>query len=319
MKRECIELENRMIKECAGDILARPDTYKNAIVFKSKIPGDKFQVNGGTIINISYSKEGTYLIYAEDDLMDSKGNPCRIIYPALHGTNMKPGDRILLVYSDSGSYFPMRLTERTRDFIPEYAPEYFGRVDWSKAVCIPHPAAIDLDLRSSMMYEYEKIKFVEKGNSLKSIRIKNWIGIVLLSFLILFLFALLFIGLVAGDIIVEFSTAIIFAFALVLVWMFLTYKLIKKIIAGRTRGLKKIQYKKKVMFHSMNSAFDENNIHTKYVSVYEYINGVVELVSYPVNSNVFLPKKILYGKIIYKYSQDEKSCAKDINFFGLME
>lgn len=267
MKRECTEFENRILKECAGDILALPETYaavyrSNLRFCKKTLPGNKFRINGGTIINMDYSKEGTYLIYAEDDLMDSKGN---------------------------------------------------------HAVCIPHPAAIDLDQRSSMMYEYEKEKFMEKFKSFKTIRLKNWIAIVLLSFLILFLFALLFIGLVTEDVNTEFSTAVIFAAVQMLVWMFLIYKFAKFVLSGRTRGLDKVRYKKKVMFHSVNGAFDENNIYTKYISVCEYINGIVELVSYPVNSNVILPKKMPYGKMIYKYSRDEKSCAKDLNFFGVME
>lgn len=378
MKRECTEIENAIIKECAGDILSPPETY--AAVFRSnlfptilgafaglglgtlvalkisvtieiwirfillicvavtvelfvliwqiynkkkickkRIPGNKFWVNGGTIISVNYSEEGAQLIYTEDDLTDTMRNPCCIMYPAFYGTDIKFGERILLVYSDSGAYIPLRVTERTRDLISQDIPEYFGRVNWKEAVCLPHPAAVDLDQKSSMMYEYEKIKFVEKCNSLKSIRIKNWIGIVLLSFLILFLFGILFIALVAGDIITEFYMAVIFAAMQIFVWIFLTYRLVKAILSGSIRRLKKIQYKKKVMFHSISDTFDENNIYTKYVSVYEYINGVVELVPYAVNSNLFLPKNLPYGKIIYKYSQDAISCAKDINFFGLME
>lgn len=284
---------------------------------KKKLPGDKFWVNGGTIIRIEYSKEGTYLIYAEDDLRDDMGNPCRIRYPAPNSVDVRPGERILLVYSDSDAYIPLKMTERTRYFIPERGPEYIGKVDWNEAVELPHPWAVGLDRRSSMMYEYEKMEFEKKCSSFKSIRIRNWIGIVLLSFLILFLFGILFIVLVAGDIITEFYMAIIFVTLAVLIWLFLTCKFAKAALTGRISGLKKIQYKKKVMFGWSGDIFSEYNNYTKYIAVYEYVNRTVILVEYPVNGNVFLPKNIPYGKIIYKYSKDAKSCAGDLNFFGL--
>lgn len=287
-------------------------------IYKKRLPGDKFWVNGGTIIRIIYSKAGAYFIFAEDDLMDIKGNPCCIEYPASCCENVRYGERIILVYSDSGAYIPLRVTERTRDLIPEYAPEYFYKVNWKEAEVIPHPAAIDMDYRSSRMYEYERAEVVKKCKKLKNIRIKNSIGIVLVSVLILFPFALLFIGLVAEEVIKEFSTAVIFFSFLVLGWLFLTFLFAKAILARCNRETEKIQYKKKVMFHSVNSAYDEGNMYTKYISVYEYINGVVQLVSYPIKSNIFWTKKIPYGKIIYKYSQDKNSCTKDLNFFGLM-
>lgn len=288
-------------------------------IYKKRIPGDKFWVNGGTIIRTIYSKAEVCYIFAEDDIMDSKGNLCCIEYPASCCENVRYGERILLVYSDSGEYIPLRVTERTRDLIPEYAPEYFYKVNWKEAVTLPHPAAVDMDYRSSRMYEYERAEVVKKCKRLKNIPIGNRIGIVLLSFLILLLLALLFIGLVAGDVITEFATAVIFFSFLVLVWLFLTFLFAKAILARCRRKIEKIQYKKKVMFHSVNYAYDKDNMFTKYISVYEYINGVVKVVSYPINSNIFWKKKIPYGKIIYKYSQETNSCSKDLNYFGLMK
>lgn len=375
MRRICTEMENRIIKESAGDILSCPETYTAVyksnfismdfwsvaglglgiaaalklsvsaetwirfitVIFisvvielfvlicqafhrkkmrKKRLPGDKFQVNGGTIINLNYSKVGVHIIFAEDELTDNRGNPCCIMMPASYCMTPEYGERILLVYSDSGAYIPLRVTERTRDFIPEQAPEYFSKVNWSEAVRVPHPAAIDLDQKSAEMYEYEKAEFVKKYNSLKNIGVKNWLGIVLLSLLTLFLSGILFICLVSEDIITEFSTAVIFVILIGIVWMYLTYRFAKAIFTGRTRGLKKIKYKKKVMFYSINHALNDNNIRTKYLSVYEYINGRIKLVSYPVNGNAFLPKTISYGRIIYKYSEDAESCAKDLNFFA---
>lgn len=281
---------------------------------KKHIPGDRFWVNGGTIINYVNSKEGAYLIFAEDELRDSMGNPCCIAYPAPYGMNVRYGERIILVYSDTGAYIPLRVTGRTQYFIYDRVPEYFYKVNWNEATCLPHPAVMDTDKESFVMNENEAANVVKKCNSIKSIRIRNWIGIVLSSFLILFLSALSFIFLVAGDVITEFSTAVIFVIAVVLIWLFLTYIIARTILAGKVRRLTKIRYKKKVLFHSVNDVY-ENNMYMKYVSVYEYVNGVLELVSYPSTGNVFLPKNIPYGKIIYKYSKDAKSCARDLNFF----
>lgn len=287
-------------------------------IYQKRLPGDKFWVNGGTIIRIVYSKAGVYFIFAEDNLMDIKGNPCCIEYPVSGYENIRYGERILLVYSDSGAYIPLRVTERTRDLIPEHAPEYFDKVDWKEAEVFPHPAVINMDYISSRMYEYERAEVVKKCKRFKNIPIRNRIGIVLLSVLILFLFAFLYIGLVAEGVITEFSTSVILFSFMVLGWLFLTFGFAKAILARCKRETEKIQYKKKVMFHSVNGAYDKGNIYTKYISVYEYINGVVQLVSYPIKSNIFWTKKIPYGKIIYKYSQDKNSCTKDLNFFGLM-
>lgn len=377
MKRKCTEAEDRIIKECAGDCITRPETYTAA--FKSRLfpaalgiiagaalgvlavlglsvwdgsiirfillmsislfeelfvlmwqlyirkrlrrkrlPGDKFWVNGGTVIRTEHSKnEETYLIYAEDDIRDDMGNPCCIMYPAPNSADVRPGERILLVYSDSGAYIPLKITERTRNFIPERGPEYIGKADWNEAVRLPHPGAVVLDRQSSMMYEYEKMEVVKKCAGFKNIRARNWIGIVLLSLLILFLFGILFIVLVAEDIITEFPAAVIFVAAAVLIWLFLTCKFAKAVLTGRISGLKKIRYKKKVMFGWIGDIFNEYNNYTQCIAVYEYVNGTVIRVEYPANGNVFLPKNIPYGKIIYKYFKEEKSSAGNLNFFGL--
>lgn len=386
MKRECTEAENRVIKECAGDILARPENYRmetgdgllldilklvkgsligailsvtvflglsalaarNLALFDmdwtvllimigviaaaellilmlqaykkrklriKRLPGEKFWVNGGTVIQTKYSKAGAHLIFAEDDLTDSRKNPCSIIFPISYTIKVEPGERILLVYSDSGVYIPLRATDRTRDMIPAYAPAYFEDVDWSKAESFPHPAVMDLDWRSSALQEDEKAELIKKWNHFKTNFIQNGVAIALLSFLVLFLFGILFIFLVADDIIVEFSAAIVVFVLLVIGWILLTLLFAKLVLSGRARGLDKIQYRKKVMFYSGNGSYGEDDI-----TVYENINGNVRLVSYPMmKGNVFLPKEISYGEMIYKYSQDAKSCEKDFHFFGPIE
>lgn len=382
MKRECTESENRLIKECADDILARSENCRletgdsllldilklvkgsligailSVTVFLGlsalaagslalfdidwmvlliiigvivaaellilllqackkrklhikKLPGEKFRVNGGTVIGTKYTKAGAYLIFAEDDFTDSKKNPCSIMYPILYSVKLEPGERILLVYNDVGNYIPLRITDRTRNLVPEYAPAYFAEVDWSKAKSLPHPAIVELDKRSSAMQEKEKVEFVKKCNHSKELFALNWVGIVLFSFLILCLCGILFIFLVADDIITEPSAAVIVVVLLALVWMFLSYRFGRLVLSGRTRKLPKMQYRKKVMFYSMNSAYGEDSI-----TVYENINGNVKLLSYPMSCNVFLPKEISYGEVIYKYSQDAENNEGELYFFG---
>lgn len=286
---------------------------------KKRLPGNKFWVNGGNVIKyINHSEDGPLLVFVEDDLIDAAGKPCCITYPAPYSLNITPGERILLVYSDAGAYIPVRITEQTRNLVPEYEPQYIGSVNLNEAVCLPHPAAMDMDQASYMMNECEIKEAVKKCNRVKSIRTRNWIGIILFSFLILFLAAILFIALVTEDVITELSQALVFLAIVLVVWIILTCGFAGIVLAGHTRGLKKIQYKKKVMFCSVNDAY-HNSIYEKYISVFEYINGNMELVSYPVTNNYFLPKDTPYGKIIYKYSKEAKSCAKDFNIFGLMK
>lgn len=338
MKRSCTEAENGVIKASAEDILSRIETYDavaysgslpvNAAAWmrrafhgeetrKKQLPGAKFQVNGGTFLRIAYSKAGVQLIFAEDDVTDDRGKPCCIAMPGIPSAHLSYGERLLLVYSDSGAYIPLRVTERTKSLLPECAPEYFESVDWEEAVCFPHPAARVLERKSTQMQIYEREEFVRTWKCLKYARAKNALGIFLFGFFALFLLALLFVGLVAGDVITEFYEAMAFVVAAVDLWLFLTCKFAKRILTDRMNELKNVKYKKKVLFHSIGRAPDENNTARKYLSVYEYLNGSVKLVSYPVNGSDFLPGELYYGKVLWKYSQEEKSCTADKNYFGI--
>lgn len=378
MFRECTEAENRLIRECADDVLIYPELYaaaRKSIVLpmvlgfgvglglgtllslalpvtgklwirlilmisvalmtevavciweiyiagrsrKSPIPGSRYSVNGGTVVG--YAKDSpseAYLLIAEDDLWDAAGNPCCIEFLIPARDDIVMWERILLVCSDKGAYIPLKVTERTKPLISMHRPRYVGQTDWSRAARLPHPAALRLDPVSRPMYEAEAAAFAGSCRRIKNIRVRNWIVIVLLSLLLLFLLGLLWIGLIAGEIITEPSAAVTAAAALLAAWGAATCGIACGIRSGQARSLKKLRYKKKVLFLSVRDEVIANNV-TRFIAVYEWINGKLTPVSYPVNGNVFLPKDIPYGTVIQKYSRVPESGQRDVNFFSLGE
>lgn len=282
---------------------------------KKVIPGEQFSINGGTVIAyMQTSKKEAYLVFTEDGPADMTDNPWCIKYPALPDMQVQYGERILIVQNEAGAYIPLKLTERTRGFIPEREPEYFYKVDWSGAACFPHPAAATLEKESYRMSEAESAELIKRCSRLKGVSAGNWIGIILFSLLFLLLCGIVFIGMFADKIAdnpIIFTVGVV---VLIVVWVLLTLGMAKVVLAGKTRGLGKLRYRKRVMFHSIS---DEHGryMYTKCVSVYENRNGNIELVTYPVRNTTALPKDLPYGKVIYRYSQVPNGGLLDLNVF----
>lgn len=280
------------------------------------LPGEKFRVNGGVILDYSgIVNEAACLAIAEDDLKDRLGNPVIIQYPAPHGLNVTLGERILIAYSDNGAYIPLRLTARTERMIPSNPPEYFRNVDWVNAVKLPHPAVMDLDNTGVRMNEKDTSEFAKKCNSIKNIKVKNWVGIILMSILILFLLFIAFIFLVGNEVVTEPGAILAAAGALLLIWLILSFLFAKAVLSGSTRGLKKIQYKKKVMFLKIHTEAGFNGAPMSYIQVFENVNGTFMTTNHLVSNNVFLPKDIPYGRVICKYSKEADSKERGLNYF----
>lgn len=318
MLRECSESENRILKECIGDILTDPELIGAKRNGKGGLPGNHFFVNGAIILNhVVYPKEGAELTVAEDDLKDALGRPVCIRYPVPGNLSVTAGQRILVVYSDNGAYIPMRLTVRTGGMIPSAPPAYFYQTDWNHTMKLPHPAALRVDRKSYRMNEKETKDFAKTCNSLTNIRVKNWVGIILMSLLILMLFGILFIALVAEEVITKASVALALGIVLFLVWGLLTFGTAKAILAGLTRGLKRLHYKKKVLFVNSYTNIGYGGVPASYLNVYEYVGGELKMQSYYTHNNVFLPKNIPYGRVINKFSEDAESNEKGLNYFWL--
>lgn len=284
---------------------------------KAPLPGKKFRVNGGVILDYVIRTEGNaHLIIAEDDLRDAEGNPVCIEYPAPRNLSVTAGQRILLAYSDNGAYIPLRLTAQTDNMIPSEPPAYFHTVDWEKATRLPHPAAMNLDKESYLMHEKEVEDFAKACTSLTDIRVKNWVGIIILSLLVLFLLGLLLFALIVKDVITKPFAGALAGAVFLLAWGIFTVVMAKRILTGVTRGLKRLQYKKKVMFLSVYREYGFNEVYMSYVRVYEYVDGELLLRNYFISNSVFLPKDIPYGKVIYKLSKASESTEKDLNYFS---
>ncbi len=285
---------------------------------KAALPGTMFRVNGGVILNyVCYNPNDAYLIIAEDDLRDAQGNLICIQYPAPPGLHVTPGQRILIAYSDNGAYIPMYLTQQTAGMIPPNPPAYFYSVDWNQVPKLPHPAAMCLDPVSYQMNEHEVKSFAKKCSGLTEIRAKNWIAIIPIGLFLLALLFLLFAVLVGEYIVVEPLAALAVGAVELLIWVLLMVVIVKAISAGRTRGFKKLRYKKKVMFLSRNTEGGVNGAPGSYIQVYEYMGGELKRESYFIHNNVFLPQDIPYGKVIHKISDTAEHTAMGLYYFTL--
>lgn len=319
MKRACTEAENKIIKKCGKDLLTRPEFLGGNYRKRKKLPGKQFWIAGGTVLEyIPHTEDGPLLVFAEDDFYDADGRHCVMILSAPYLLNIEVGERILLVYNEDGAYMPLRITEVTRGMVSASAPDYIDKVNWKEATILPHPAGVELEERSRLLYEEEAKALVKKCNKLKNIQRRNRVGIFLFSVLILMFEALAFVFLVAGEVIANPNEALLYIAAAIVFCLILTVLFAKLVLSGKLRGLKKIQYKKKVLFCSTDVTF-MNGYYERYISVFEVLNGRIQLISYPVINNYFLPKKTPYGKVLYKYSALAKSCARDWNFFLIEE
>ena len=283
---------------------------------RTPLPGEHFSVNGGVVLeNTDWDRGETEIIIAEDDLWDEEGRPVRIAYPALRDTSIVTGQRILLVYCDNGAYIPLRLTAETGAMIAPEPPAYFQEVNWEATPKLPHPGVLEIDRRSRQMNEEEKQALVRACCALTNSRAKNWVGIILLGVLYLLLLGLLFIFLVAGEVIEEPSAAILAGTLLALMWVGLTMFSARGIHKGMAKSLGKLQYRKKVMFSMTYTDSNLNAASMSYLNIYEYVDGELRQENYPIQGNVFLPKDIPFGRVIHKYTKDPE--GKGMNYFSL--
>lgn len=262
-----------------------------------------FQVNGGTVTGYFGGGEDAWLEFAEDDLLDSEGKPYIVSFAVQIFPEVKPGDRILLVYCDTGEYIPMPVSEETQGMISMQAPDYWDKADKTKLTSIPHPNVTCLDREAYRMNEQEATALAKKCNEHRGMKAKNIVGIILLSVLVLMIFGIVFIFLVAGEVIESLSVACTVAGIMLVVWGLSTYGIARGIRGSLTKSIRKLEYKKRVLFHSIMTDLGDNTLE-KELKVYEYVNGQLDLVTYSVNSNVYLPKNVRFGTVIYKYSRN---------------
>lgn len=286
---------------------------------KSKVRhvlGDRiYEVNGATVTGYYPSREDAWLEFAEDDVLAPDGRPYIISFAVQNLWTFKPGDRMMLVYSDTGAYIPMAVTEKTQGMIPMQAPDYWEEADKSQLPSIPHPNAVSLDTSAYRMNEQEREELIKKYRGAG--RTKSIAAVVLLSVLVLLLFCVAFVVLVGTEVIRQFHTACIAATVMLLLWVLSTWGIARGLRGGYAKEFRKLEYKKRVMFHSMESNLVGDYSYVRELKVYEYVSGCLELVTYPINSNVLLPKGIKFGTVIYKYYRQTGDGKREIDYFAL--
>lgn len=315
MKRVCTDVENNIIWQSQADVLPSTKHHVRKST-NSVLPKERFWINGATVIECRWDpkEQEILLIYAEDDFRDALGRMCCLQYIVCKYIDMKFGDRILVVHCANGAYFPMLLNERTRGLIPSRAPEYFYEINWHNAGRLLHPMEHILENNSTAMNEADKEVVRERFRKVGKLRMRDKVAAFLTGFAAFIMFTFIFMFIITDEMI-EAVIPILIGLGLVpALSVVVTIVFVGFLKLWRTSPIKKLNYKKVVLFHSI---YDDPDylVSVKYLYVYEKINNRIELVSYPVGFNNFTMKDVYYGQMLYKCSIDAENESANMHYF----
>lgn len=275
-----------------------------------------FQINGGTVIDcINDEEDGLCYILAEDDLLDSYGTPYTVRYP-IHGREgFQIGERILLIYDSMCDYIAMPINSQTAPMIPRENPAYFDRTDWSACQCLPHPNAAKIDKTNYTISPAEISSLRKHINNRRNIKAKRIIGTILLSLILLFVFAVFFCILLGTRVITSDFAANTVVAGLLILWFLLSSRIPSVIKRGNSKFLGNVVFKKRVLYCSQETNVTNFTSTSSTITVYEHEGGSIIKKHYPEGFNVFLPRNIRPGTVITKLSTDGKHKLTDATYF----
>lgn len=298
MRRKCSEDENNRILKCLENVLTSNTYQANS----KRSLGTEFFINGGTVLKHTYSDvDGETIHFIEDDMYDSNGEPYCIIYPIRPNTGIVDGDRILLAYSDTGVYIPLKMSSMLEGMVDSKTPNNISNVDWSKCKNIMHPNEAFIDLDESLLDDTDKKFFAREQKKWRPLKLNGWVVEILLSIIVICILGAVFVVLVGTEILTYFNVAMFVLILLIISWLLISIFMIYLIGASQTMELKKLRYKKRVLFNYLYSK--ESGLHKEqYVVVKECINNEMVVRAYFLNEFWKLPDDIVFGDVITKYS-----------------
>ncbi len=317
MRRQCTEYENSILKQSAGNALA----YPGVAIWPEQLPGKNFVINGATILHFETRDfRNANLIIAEDDLFDESGRPCSAVCIVSAELHVEIGQRVAVVYCEDGTYALFGLDAQTVNMIPPQPPAYFLDVDWNSARVLPHPSALLLDKEAVPTTKEERKQLHRMFNGTKNMKARNIVGVVMGSFVILMIEALIFIflGLACLEMENDYGEIlfVLLIIVLLLAWITLTVAFAKTVFDGKLRGFHKLFYKKRVMLvEYRDSITDGIVLGQTALSVYECVDGVFQTVEYPIQGNLKLSDNATYGKVLCKYSKKPGYSAIGLTYF----
>jgi len=255
------------------------------------------EINGATVVSIN-PKENCF-IYIEDDYYDVNGKLAKLYSPLHFYKNLTVGMRIMTIRSSDNSYFLMALNEQTQNLIPLYTsinlfdPSSYHLIS---ARTLPHPNAVYMDVNPHALAPNEKEGILNKYYPSDT---KFYVTMALvLEFIIVAVFALIFLCLTSSDIISAQKDYLLFFILAIPINILLTYLYLKQIKKVRTRIRNNDIYVQRVLLIEFSYQFvgyaPINNI-----VVYEYKDQALTKQTY---ANTLSAKSTSYGSIIYKYT-----------------
>lgn len=313
MKRVCTEAEKKILLESADDMLLYGNENKRKGI---RLPDEQFSINGGTIIECAWDpkEQEIHLVFAEDDFKDLQGRNCCFYYPVSRYLDLKLGDRILVVQGDSGIYFPMLLNEKSKTWIPVCPPEEFYQTNWSEVNRYPHPMAIQLKNDSVAMDENDKEIVREHFRKVGKLRGRDKVGAFLAGVAAFITFGVIFCITLTDEMIEQVIPVIIGMGLVPVLSVAVAIGLAVLLKTSRTRPISKLKYQKKVLLYCVYESRDYMSP-VKILYVFEKIDNKIQVVTYPIGFNNFVPKDMYYGQILHKCTKEAAQYTEDMKYF----
>lgn len=248
-------------------------------------------VNGATIVSVDMVN-GT-IPYIEDDFYDNDGNPIIVDYPALSSElNMADvGKRMLVMYDSDSSFQLMKLNDELYRLIPNFSPDYPLKNEPKYYKRIPHPNANSISFCPHFLTEKEKEFF---SNTYVGITQKSTNKVLIICGSIIFVCIMLFSALIgiADDC---FLQGLLIGL-LICLGLFGFIMLMRMIGRKNMKKTSDFEFVQEVLFYS-NVIEQSGRTVSYYLNVYEWKNGVYEVVSYSYSA---MPRGTKYGDVLYK-------------------
>lgn len=261
---------------------------------KAFMKKENLMINGATLVK--KEDEGCFL-YVEDDFVDASGKPILIEYPSrfLEISQEDLGKRLLVVYDGEYNFQLVKVNDELSGLIPNYSDFYPLTDETESYTRVAHPNIEKVDKVGHEITESERAQFGDlyvrfvQGATFRFVKI--WIVAAVISLGVL----CVLLDSVEDGYPIEKTLPIGAAVVVGLLLLMTMSTLLGKWNLGR-QG-RAFAHVKEVIFHSY--VIEE---HTISVIVYEWLNGKVQLCTYPAGN---VASNTAYGSVLYKFTKPD--------------
>jgi hypothetical protein len=189
--------------------------------------------------------------------------------------------------------------------------------EWARIIPDPQSRVIEFDPMVSRLTREDRETLLKRFTDSASYKAQTVLAGSLLCLALLFIFFMGFAFLATGNIATE-KNFVFFIAVFLIVWISLTIAIFRLFARRMNRFIRKLEYKKQVMFIETQVdilAYGHTPIPVKEIHVWEYVSDRPEQVTYGVHNNTRISKNTRDGDLIYRYSNTPDSSPRSLSFF----